>query len=593
MADADSPGFPTDAQPAGRPRMALGSPSGLPTPRPWEAIPFVVFGVLCVLTWKRWLLPFQDHPRELMTATRLADGEVLYLDVGTLYGPLPPYLDALALQLFGRHLDVFLTLRCLVALLGIAALGRLARRLFPDASTAGTAVALVVAACFFCYGSPWVFPYSVAALEGTVLLLWALELALSSSSPSASLAAGLLAGLGAGTKIEFFPAALLVPGPALLVRRPRREAATALGLAAFVSAVSLGGPILLAGLDAVTRHGYLIALRNPEPFQRVQELILFGGMTRQEFLAGGFVGVLFPSALFVAAAALVVRHGTWKLPGGTAAAFALGLAGLAVPRNEELSLLLPLAAVVAAADVVRLARAPDRATSAALATACVGLTMALSLWRQPFFLRIGVYTAFSGPLALLLALAFLARGAVPARVVALCAGLTLAQGVDRWTDFHTFPMRRLSFPRGSYLLPEEPASLVESSVALIRRLSSPGSRVWAWPEPGFLTFFGERRSTFVDEQFYPGQQGPASEAEMLARLAAAPPDLVFVTNRAVREFGVGPFGAGTLDGVAAALRRQMRPVARVGPAGPIPGLGMATDAIVLAPLGSAAPPMTR
>jgi hypothetical protein len=547
------------------------------------ALPFALFAVLCALTWKRWLLPFRDHPRELMIPLRVADGELLYRDVGTVYGPLPPLVDAMALRLLGRHLDVLLGVRIAVALMGIEALRRLARRLFDGDANATAAVCVVVATCGFCHGGPWAFPYSVAALEGMVLVLWALELALSSTTVTASLAAGLLAGAAAGMKLELLPAALLVPGPALFLRRPRREAAGAVGLALLAAVASYAGPVLLFGREVIERHGYLIALRAPEPFRRVYEMVLFGGMTPWRFLAGGYLEALLPSLLFFGLAALVLHARAWRWAGGAAASFALGLASLGIRSDEEMNALLPLAVVAALVEAGRLVRAPERGSSTSLAPACLALPMLLLLSRQPFFFRVGVFTAFTAPLALLMALSFLLRRAVPARAAALCAGLVLAQGIDRWQDFHRFEMRTVSFPRGSLALPVETAALVEESVDAIRRLAPRAGTVWAFPEPGFLAFFSERRSAFVDEHFYPGHQDAAGEAEMVARMAITPPDVALVVNRATPEFGEATFGRGVLDRFAEAFGTAMEPVAVLGAARPIPGPGMATEAVVFVP----------
>jgi hypothetical protein len=322
-------------------------------------------------------------------------------------------------------------------------------------------------------------------------------------------------------------------------------------------------------------------------------MVLFGGMTPWAFLVGGYLEALLPSLLYFGAAALVLHAGAWRWPGGAVASFALGLASLGIPGNEEMNALLPLAIVAALAGAWRLVRAPDRASSPFLAPACLALPMLLLLSRQPFFLRIGVFTAFTAPLALLLALSLLFRRSVPARAAALCAGLVLAQGIDRWQDFHRFPMRTVSFPRGSFALPEETASLLEESVGAIRRLSPAGGTVWAYPEPGALTFFAERRSAFVDEHFYPGHQDRAGEGEMVARLGSAPPDVALIVNRVTPEFGDATFGHGVLDRFAVAFEQAMEPAAVLGSPRPIPGLGMATQAVVFVPRRGPPPASSR
>ena len=127
-------------------------------------------------------------------------------------GRFRPLIDGALLGVFGRHLGVLVAWRTALALLGLEALRRLARRLAPGDAPAASICSFAVAACAFGVGGSWPFPYSVAALSGTVggagggRSSWR-----SSESPRASLAAGAIAGLAAATKLEFLPVALACP----------------------------------------------------------------------------------------------------------------------------------------------------------------------------------------------------------------------------------------------------------------------------------------------------------------------------------------------------------------------------------------------
>src|SRR6267143_268124 len=57
-------------------------------------------------SWQRWGNPLVDSGRELNVPLRLAHGEILYSDVGYLYGPLSPYLNALLYRFFHPSLWV-------------------------------------------------------------------------------------------------------------------------------------------------------------------------------------------------------------------------------------------------------------------------------------------------------------------------------------------------------------------------------------------------------------------------------------------------------------------------------------------------------
>ena len=146
----------------------------------WTLLPHLVFAVLFAVTFRRSILPFEDSGREMNTALRLAEGEVLYRDVGLLLRTaFPRGIDGAPARTFGRNLDVLVAWRTVLALLECR--GAPAARAAASIRTnrfGGGRLALRVAACAFGIGGSWTFPYSVAALTGTVGVWWALELAL-------------------------------------------------------------------------------------------------------------------------------------------------------------------------------------------------------------------------------------------------------------------------------------------------------------------------------------------------------------------------------------------------------------------------------
>ena len=238
--------------------------------RPVDLVPFAAFGFLFVATLHQWYVPFADSAREVSVASRLADGEVLYRAVPYWYGPLPAYLDALALRAFGRHLASLVALRVLLALVGIEALRRLVGRQVSDGLLRSGIVTAVVTACFFLpNGGSVAFPYTVAALEGTVGAWAALSLALGSTGWGVSLASAVVGGLAAGTKLELAPAGLLAVAIPLFARRPRREAAAATALAVALAAAAWGLPIAFIGRDILMRRGFLVAQAMPDSWGRL------------------------------------------------------------------------------------------------------------------------------------------------------------------------------------------------------------------------------------------------------------------------------------------------------------------------------------
>lgn len=521
--------------------------------------------MLLAATWDRWIVPFQDSGREVMTAARLLDGEVLYRDVVWRYGPLPPYLDALALGLLGRSLGSLVALRIGVALLGVEALRRLARRLAEDDEAAAAGASLAVAACAFLpWGGSWPFPYSGAALEGTVATWWAVELALSAASPAGSALAAVAAGIAATGKVEHLLPALAAPFLALLLRRGRGEALRALGLSTALAGTLWLTPVALLGVETMRRRGFLLALEVPAEWRVTYGKVLLGGLHLSE--GAGQVALAFlPSAALLTLFLWVARR-TWaERPGALAlllgAGFALGL----VPENEALRLFPALGAVAGVAGLLGAARSaslPPSGASAALAA--VGLALLPAVARQPISLRPEVpYGAVSGPLAVLTAIVFLARRR-PRPAAALAAGLVVAQVAVRSAEAHEAPRVTVSLPRGTLCLLEDEAALLAGLVDRLSRDTPAGSSVAGFPEGGLVLFLADRRSPFPDDQFHPGAQDERALSEMVAALDVRRPAAAFLLNRTHPEFRSGVFGLDYARSFWTELERRYVRVATLG-----------------------------
>jgi hypothetical protein len=539
----------------------------------WTLLPHLVFAVLFVATFKRWILPFEDSGREMNVALRLAEGEVLYRDVGYPYGPLSPVIDGFLLQTFGRNLDILVAWRTVLAVLGVEALRRLARRLAPGESLAAAACSFAIAACAFGVGGSWPFPYSVAALAGTVGAWWALELALASESRAGSIATGVVAGLAAGTKLEIVPLALVGPLLVLALGRPRKEAFSAGAWMLGTAAIAYAVPIVRFGGDLMRRQGFLIALSVPEPWRRVYEGVLFGGLTPADFARGGFRDVLLPSAVGIAFA-LLLRAGGKRfnlvlLP----LLFVAGGLTFLSPGNGWLHALLPLATCVAVAGLVRAAMAWRRGDSSPDPTAVgVALVMLPALLRQPFFLRNPVYGAFSAPLALVVALCWIGRHTHAQNAfTALVLGLSTAQIALRIQGIGMAVMTRTNLPGVSLSLVPAESRFVTEAARVIRETVPEGGTIGIFPEPGFLLFVTGRKNPFVDELFLPGGQDAAAEDLMIRRLRERPPGALLVTNRAYPEYGAAIYGRGLLDRFFLEVSRRYVLARRIGvEAGPVP-----------------------
>ena len=379
-----------------------------------------------------------------------------------------------------------------------------------------------------------------------------------------ALAAALVAGLAGGAKVEFLPAAMLAVAPALLARRPRKEAVGAIAFAAAVAAAAWAIPIALYGAATMRRHGYLLSTRVPEEWR-----LFYRGLA----LGAGPV-VLLKSALFVAAAAALARTLRTGARAEAALFAALGAAGGAMGAWTAQALV-PLSLALLAWTA---ARAAKERRPPPLAVAAAGIAMLPAVARQPLsMMPESPYTPFSSPLALLVAWALLAPLLGCARRTAFLAlGLAAGLGVGNARAFHEPERTEVRFARGTLqLLPPE-AKLLHDGVEAIRRSTPPDSYVAAFPDSALVTFLAERRSPFPDDQFHPGTQRREDEEEIVRLLDERPVMAAFVANRSMPEFGARRYGEGYGEIVMAAIRERMRLVGIVGEAvsgrPPVPGL---------------------
>jgi hypothetical protein len=352
--------------------------------------------------------------------------------------------------------------------------------------------------------------------------------------------------------------------------------------------LAFGVPVLRFGTDLMKRQGFLIALSVPESWRRVYESVLFGGMSPGDFARGGFLSVLFPSALGIALVLLLSHEGApWRqllVP----LAFAAGALTFFSPDNAWLHALLPLAACVAVSGLVRAAfawwRGEGGPCSPDPATLGVTLVMLPALLRQPFFLRNPVYGAFSAPLALIVALSWLGRRTRSRKVLtALVLGLSAAQAAGRIHGIGMAEMTLTKLPGASVFLVSAESRFVTEAARVVREIVPEGGTVGIFPEPGFLLFVTDRKNPFVDELFVPGIQDVGAEDLMIRRLRERPPDALLVTNRDYLEFGSAVYGNGLLDRFFLEVSRRYVPVRRIGgEPGPVP-LRHVSEGLLLVP----------
>jgi Dolichyl-phosphate-mannose-protein mannosyltransferase len=166
----------------------------------------LLFVAMAVRSWQKLGDPIVDMGHEVEIPARIADGQILYRDIHSYYGPLAFYINAWGLELFGKHLNVFYGIGLVIAALIAVAIYQLVRRSL-DESYAFLVTSCVLVYCTFSPGiSNLVFPYSFGTTYATLAIAFAFVLLvqqLERPSPFRVFGLGILSGLAALAKPEF------------------------------------------------------------------------------------------------------------------------------------------------------------------------------------------------------------------------------------------------------------------------------------------------------------------------------------------------------------------------------------------------------
>jgi hypothetical protein len=199
-----------------------------PVAKPWTsrryliAALFLLYILMNVATWRRSGDLVVDWGRELYTPWRLSEGDVLYRDVASLFGPLASYVNALWFSVFGVSIAVIQAAN----ILGIGLLSLLLYDVFRRISGhAGGILAAYLFLSMFAYSYMggifnFVTPYSHDATMGLalcVILVWLLMHMERRATAFRALGTGLACGLAWLTKPEIAVAAVATLGVGVLL----------------------------------------------------------------------------------------------------------------------------------------------------------------------------------------------------------------------------------------------------------------------------------------------------------------------------------------------------------------------------------------
>jgi hypothetical protein len=518
----------------------------------------LVFATLVAAGFGRWGHVRTDTGGSLDRAARVAEGQLLYRDVQSPYGPLPDWVVAGAFRVFGVHLAVAWAIGLALVVAESLLLWRLARR-FASPAECAVGVAAFWAAFALAPGLfNWVLPSTFASTFGATLATAALLLAVRArerGTPGAFAAAGVAAGAAALCKPDYgLAAALAAAAAASLAPRGRRLRLLA---AALVPGVLLGAGTL-ALLAALVSWDVLLG----DNLSRVRSV----GQTLARLRAGVPAwGPLLASAVLrygvelplrAAAAAwgleLAAARGARRAAGALVVLAAVGaplVPGYPTPLDHTLlgaSLgyaWSPAAWLVVALAALPAARRGERGAAALVLAGSWSVALALR-WD----LRL-VWPSYYGVLAPFLLLVVAARAAalVSPRRAALAASAVVAVPValQALGDVRQFAHYgyALAYPRGTLRTQHVEGAPLAAVIDYVRAHTAPDDWVAVFPEERLVNFLAERRHPTRDPGVGPGWLAtPADEEACIAELEARRPRLVVLSNRRWPEFGAGALG---------------------------------------------------
>ncbi len=526
----------------------------------------------------RWLNPIGDSGVWWSIADRLNHGERLYRDVYLQYGPLSPYLLAMAMRLFGASARVFLLLNWIPGILAGVVLLRLAERFLRPIERLAV-VGLVIGMAVLAPGGRLVYPYCPAAVHALVFSAAALLFFSRRDGLLSGVArAGILAGLAFCAKQEIGLAALasLLAACVLSGRgclRPIGRLLAGFGVVAAAGAAFVFSSAPIASLRWQS-HVWPLKLGLTKPWVDLSllatgtsrpgwgELVAFSG-----WILLGFVLLVAAASLFAAGERRLPR---WRPVLALAGVFVLWWvlegAFLGAPP------FLPLCLSAGAAFLVAGLAATDRRLPDRESLVAIGLFAGLTGMRTAFSIDAG--SPFAGPAHfaealtwVLLLCALVPRRLVPNEPAATYARAALAlallfvgarSAVAGFRALEPASVVSVATRQGEVYLPRERAPFFrrvgESVVA--------GERALVLPEiNGVDVLFGVR-SVSPYPAHMPGLLDADAERALVSRLSANPPDIVVIFERPVWEFGVAPLGRGFGAGLVEWISRHDRIVDR-------------------------------
>ncbi len=520
----------------------------------------ILFAATVAHTWGRWGEIYVDAGGALDRAARMAQGELLYRDVQSPYGPVGSYTLAGAFRIFGIHLTTAYALAIAVLAAQCVAMWTIGRRFLGSLETGFGVLVFWSLQGISPELTSWVMPNTFASILGAFFATLTIALVLVESERHQQMkliAASCAAALAGLSKIEFGVAA--VGGIVTAISLGPRSVAEKGRL--LVLALAPG-----AGLTAVAIVTLCILVPPETLFgdnlYRERTLSFVVAATRgwssaplwpkleQALLRYG-IELPLRAAVVALGASMVSRSIPKSVIGLSLIVAAVGVPlAPGYPRLKEFLGWRPgppyywaptgWALVAAVAGGIH-RRAPSPRTKAILVVAAFAFLLSL---RWNFRLRLASYYGFLGPFLLILMVRSIAsaimRRRIPQWVVISVFAASFAWAILFRSRQFDSRVHELDYPRGFIADRPDRAAPLREVVDYVRANSSGGDYVAVIPEERLINFLAERRNPTSDSGIGPGWLATAEDQRrFVEELEARSTPLVVVSTRPFPEFERG------------------------------------------------------
>ncbi len=573
--------------PSARADQRNAAPAERTQPPRWGGEQLGILGLVALaafllrVSWRKWNHPLVDFGRELHIPWRLSEGAVLYRDVDDVYGPFSQYFNAGLFTVFGPGLTVLVIANLAIATAIVAVAYGVFRRAW-GAVGAWTACGLFLSLfafnqAFYLGNFNYVTPYAHEATHGVLVCLALVALLgrwLEQPTQARTFGAGLCLGLTLVIKPEFILAGGAVVATAVFLRwraggQISVGEAWRFGLGAvlptllFFAYFAWHLPVAAAAVAAgrawtsLLVHSEFVGLKYQLTFMGLDQpwsnLLLHA---RKSLIAA----VALAGFVYLVRRALAFTD--WQKATALVLVFAAAVTFGVLVRIDQIGSC--LLALLSGYLIVRLSRkrggdfdVPSANTAAfgwrilivVLGVALMARMVLAGRIVQFGFFQAAVATMALGAILISEPVAWLPNGRGRRALLAVLVAALAVPGIVRMVAISQEFQRLQTFPVGTgrdqfyYYPPEIDATgfVVRTVVEKLAELP-PEQTLLALPEGSMINYLSRRTSPLPQFQFHGFTTEGGREAEVVKALTAKPPDIVVITSRDLRDFGVKIYG---------------------------------------------------